>query len=269
MSEGWCVIEDVIPEEDVPGLRQAVLELIGKQHAEWERWRAESRAGGRRSGAEGVENAQGVINAIPQCAPFVADRRILDVAEAVFGPYVRVSSTSAIVTNPGNGRGYWHADWPFNQTFTSCIPTPYPDAVMHLSSIFMLTDFSAENGGTLFVPRSHRLPHNPSGGDGFACEASHPNEVNVTGTAGSIFLYDSRLWHSVAPNRSSGPRVALSVRYAPWWLNLDVRRKGSPDNLRIVAEANGKDNCVPLLSRSSFDALPEHVKPLFRHWVES
>lgn len=269
MSEGWCVIQDVIPEDAVPGICRAVLELVGEQRAEWERWRAESRAGGRRSGAEGVENAQGVINALPQCAPFVADRRILEVAEATFGPYVRVSSTSAIVTNPGNERGYWHADWPFNQTITSHIPAPYADAVMHLSSLFMLTDFSAENGGTLIVPGSHRLPDNPSSSNGGACEAPHPNEVNVTGTAGSVFLYDSRLWHSVAPNRSRQPRVAISVRYAPWWLNLDVRRKGSPDNLRIVVEANGKDNSVPLLAKSSFDTLPENVKPLFRHWVES
>lgn len=268
-TEGWCVIDDVIPAEVVSGICRAVLELVEAQRVERERWIAESRARGQRHGADGVENAQGVINSIPAFAPYVADGRIMEVAEASFGPYVRVSSTSAIVTHPHNKRGYWHADWPFNQTFTSRIPAPYGDCMMHLSSLFMLTDFSAENGGTLIVPGSHRLPDNPSGDNGVDCEAPHPREINVTGRAGSVFLYDSRLWHCVAPNRTTQPRVAISVRYAPWWLNLDVRRKGSPDNQRIVVETQGKDNSVPLLSRSSFDALPEEVKPLFSHWVET
>jgi ectoine hydroxylase-related dioxygenase (phytanoyl-CoA dioxygenase family) len=269
ISEGWCVIEGVIPVEVVPGIRQAVLKLVEAQRVERERWLAESRGQGQRHGADGVENAQGIINNIPECASFIADRRIIDVVEAIFGPYVKVSSTSAIVTNPNNKRGYWHADWPFNQTFTSHIPAPYGDYLIHLSSLFMLTDFSAENGGTLIVPGSQKLPDNPSGDNGIDCEAPHPNEINVTGKAGSVFLYDSRLWHSIAPNRSSQPRVAISVRYAPWWLNLEVRRKGSPDNLRIAVETHGKDNSVPLLSKHSFDALPEEVKPLFRHWVEN
>ncbi len=267
-SEGWCVVEGVIPAEEVAGLRLAVLKLVEAQRAERERWLAEICAQGHRHGANGVENAQDIIDTIPECAPFIADSRIIEVAEATFGPYVRVSSTSAIVTHPHNKRGYWHADWPFNQTFTSRIPAPYGDFVMHLSSLFMLTDFSAENGGTLIVPGSHRLSDNPTSNNGIDCEAPHRDEINVTGKAGGVFLYDSRLWHCVAPNRSTEPRVALSIRYAPWWLNLDVRRKGSPDNLRVVVEPRGKDNSVPLLSKSAFDALPEKVKPLFRHWVE-
>lgn len=269
IAEGWCVIKDIIPADAVPSLIQAVLELVGEQRAEREKWLAATRAGGKQSGVEGVENAQGVINHIPACAPYLADRRILEVVEAFFGPYMRVSSTGAIVTNPNNRRGHWHADWPFNQGIASHIPAPYGDFLIHLSSLFMLTDFSAENGGTLIVPGSHRLPHNPSGDSSIDRNAPHPNEINVTGKAGSVFLFDSRLWHSAALNRSDQPRVALSVRYAPWWLNLDVRRKGSPDNQRIVVETNGRDNSVPLLSKSSYESLPENVKPLFRHWVEN
>lgn len=267
-SEGWCVIEGVIPVDVVAGIRKAVIRLVDEQRVEREQWLAESHRLGQRHGADGVENAQAIIDGIPNFAPFIAERRVIEVAEAFFGPYVRVSSTSAIVTHPNSKRGYWHADWPFNQTFTSHIPAPYGDVVIHLSSLFMLTDFSVENGGTLIVPGSQRLPNNPTADNGADCEAPHPNEVNVTGEAGSVLLYDSRLWHSIAPNRTSQPRVAISVRYAPWWLSLEVRRKGSPDNLRIVVETNGKDNSVPLISKSSFDALPEVVKPLFRHWVE-
>ena len=60
----------------------------------------------------------------------------------------------------------------------------------------------------------------------------------------------------------------MSVRYAPWWLNLDVQREGHPDNIRIVVETNGKDSVNPLIPASVFDSFPEQAKPLFRHWGE-
>ncbi|MEM8639489.1 MAG: phytanoyl-CoA dioxygenase family protein [Cyanobacteria bacterium P01_G01_bin.54] len=267
-SEGWCIIEDVVPRNVLYTIHQASLTLVKEQRIKIESWHTEQSQRGWQGRITGVEKAEGVVEAIPQFAPYVANRRIMDVVEANFGPHVRVSSTSVIVTNPYNQRGYWHADWPFNQTIASHIPAPYSNSVIHISTIFMITDFSADNGGTLIVPRSHQLPKNPSGDNDIDCKSSHPNEINVTGTAGSVFLYDSRLWHSVAPNYSKQPRVAISVRYAPWWLNLDVRRKGSPDYVRIVNKTNGKDNSVPLLSKASFDALPENTKPLFSHWVE-
>ena len=83
-----------------------------------------------------------------------------------------------------------------------------------------------------------------------------------------MFLYDSRLWHSVADNKSGTPRVAISVRYAPWWLNLDVQREGHPDHMRIVVETDGKDSINPLIPARVFESFPDGVNPLFRHWVE-
>lgn len=266
--DGWCVIRGVIPVEALAPICQAVLTLEERQRSERQAMVARMRAAAHRVGAEGVGVAQGIIGAIPVVAGYLADRRVLEVAQAFFGPHVRVSTVSALINFPGNERGYWHADWPYNQTFEARIPAPYPDAVMHLSSLFMLTRFSAETGGTLVVPGSHRAPNNPTGNNGVDPLAPYPTEMNVTGEPGDVLLFDSRLWHSVAPNRSPSPRLAISVRYAPWWLNLEVRRKGSPDHELFVIESNGKDNSVPLIAREDFDALPEQAKSLFRHWVE-
>ena len=120
----------------------------------------------------------------------------------------------------------------------------------------------------LIVPGSHRSPDNPSGDNGVDRDAPYPTEVNVTGEPGDVFLYDSRLWHSVADNKSGTPRVAISVRYAPWWLNLDVQREGHPDHMRIVVETDGKDSINPLIPARVFESFPDGVNPLFRHWVE-
>ena len=170
---------------------------------------------------------------------------------------------------PGNARGYWHADWPYNQTNASHIPAPYPDAVLHLSTIWMLTPFSAETGGTLVVPGSHRWPRNPAAGDmpEVDNEDVYPTERHVEGRAGSALVYDSRLWHAVAANRSDQPRVALIVRYAPWWLNLNPTLFGRPEHQAMVVETGGKNYEMEPLDREVFERLPGQVQPRYRHWV--
>ena len=139
---------------------------------------------------------------------------------------------------------------------------------MHLSSIFMLTEFSKETGGTLIVPGSHRWPDNPSGDNGVDADAPYPSEMTVVGGPGDTVFYDSRLWHSVAENPGTTARVAISVRYAPWWLNLNVQREGHPDREGIVVETNGKDHVNPTVPRATYEALPERARPLFRHWLK-
>jgi ectoine hydroxylase-related dioxygenase (phytanoyl-CoA dioxygenase family) len=100
---------------------------------------------------------------------------------------------------PGYGQQGLHADW--------MVRTPPPALV---TCIFMLDDFTPQNGATRVVPGSHRLggaipkslaqPH-----------AHHPNERLVTGTAGSVLLFNGYLWHSGTQNRSTGPRRAAQM----------------------------------------------------------
>ena len=265
---GWCLIDDVIPDPEIEPIRDALVEQVRCQRREHERHLAAARAAGHVVGSTGVEVCQDVISSVPRVAPYLADPRILGAVRAVFGPWVRITSTSGIVTRPGNSRGRWHADWPYNQKIGSHLPAPYPDAVLHLSSIFMLSEFSSRTGATHIVPGSHRRPNNPSSDDAdHPAQARHPEEIPVHGPAGSVLLYDSRLWHRGGENASSRPRVAITCRFSPWWLNLEVRRTGSPEHTAMVVEGGGRDNSVPLVSRDVFEALPDRVKPLIRHWV--
>ena len=98
-----------------------------------------------------------VINYDQSFAPYVADSRILALAKMLLGPNVRISFTSAIINDPGKLRTTWHADWPFNQTGACHVSTPYPDRIMHLTALIMVSPFTEANGGTLIVPGSHRF----------------------------------------------------------------------------------------------------------------
>jgi ectoine hydroxylase-related dioxygenase (phytanoyl-CoA dioxygenase family) len=264
-SRGYSVVEGVIPADRAGSIRDDILELHEVEAEANRRREEEIKSKGHRVGARGVSGTVMVINSYQGFAPYLAEPRVLGTAEACFGPFVRIASAGSIVTQPGNARGYWHADWPYNQTNASRVAVPYPNVMMVLSSLWMLTPFNAETGGTLLVPGSHRTSDNPSGNNGFDADAAHPDEVHATGSAGSVLLYDARLWHSVAPNRSAHPRVALSVRYAPWWLNLNPEMAGTPEHALMVVERSGKSGNLPPIRPEVYAALPAAVQPLFRH----
>ncbi len=266
---GYCIIEEVIPPSEVAAVRQSLAACLQADYEAAEERMTNIRAKGHRIGGSGIQALPGVINRDQSFVPYLADERISAVVETLFGPYYRISNTGAIANHPGNDRGYWHADWPYNQTNAAHIPAPYADAVGKLSSLWMLTEFTPHTGSTLVIPGSHRSRTNPSGGDGFNRESPHPSELQIAGAAGSVMLFDSRLWHCVATNHSSETRIALNVGYAPWWMNLEPTRMGSPEHTAMVVETQGKPNVTPLVEEQVFAALPENVKPLLRHWVDA
>ena len=171
---GYCVVPEVIPAAKVSQVRQ---EVVAAQRAHRHAAAAElarTRARGQRVGAAGVDNLRQVINATQCFVPYLAEPRILGTAAALLGDFVRISCTDCVITNPGSERGYWHADWPYNATNSTHVKAPYPDALMHLSSIWMLTEFGAANGGTFIVPGSHRRTDNPAGETLRGCDRDGP-----------------------------------------------------------------------------------------------
>ena len=269
VEEGFTVIDDVIPGDRVPAIRDEIVEAQRRDNERTEAEFAKIRARGHRIGAKGVAALRQVINETRCFAAWLADPKIIEVVESFFGIHSRISCTDCVINHPGNERGYWHADWPYNQTNASHIPTPYPDSLLHLSTIWMLTTFNAKSGGTFILPGSHRQLENPSDGnlDGVDRDSPHPDEIQVEGCPGSVLFYDSRLWHAVAPNKSADPRVALIVRYAPWWLNLNPTIKGKPEHTSMVVETGGKNYEMEPLRREVYESLPEEVKALYRHCV--
>jgi ectoine hydroxylase-related dioxygenase (phytanoyl-CoA dioxygenase family) len=255
-AAGYCILAEVIPTEHLADIRENVSQVVHRQ---------------RQNYAGAPANAgftPSIINHDQSFAEYLADPRLLALVERLLGEHVRISFTSAIINEPGNDRGGWHADWPFNQNNAGRVLAPYPDVVMHLTTLWMLSPFDASNGGTLVMPGSHKQPTNPTAADGPDPNEHFADEINVCGSAGSVLVMDSRLWHATAPNRTDEPRVALAVRYAPWWLNLEVLRPESDERRRMCDEAGATDNVVPSIHRHVYERLPRKVQPLYRHWVE-
>ncbi|MEZ4734418.1 MAG: phytanoyl-CoA dioxygenase family protein [Caldilineaceae bacterium] len=251
--DGWCVVEGVIPAAVVATVRERTLAATN-QHR-------------NPNAPKNIGHLSGVINYDQAVAPYLADERLLGVIEGVLGPHVRISFTTATINEPGNARGGWHADWPFNQHNAGCIPAPYPDLPMHITTIWMLSSFSAASGGTLVISGSHRMSNNPTGGYGIGDLDPYPTEVNATGQAGDVLVMDSRLWHATAPNVTNDPRVAIVIRYAPWWLDLSVLQPNSATRQRLQEATGRRENQVPLMPQAVYAGLPAQTQPLFAHWV--
>tara|TARA_Y100000588_G_scaffold337721_1_gene379357 strand:+ start:2249 stop:3049 length:801 start_codon:yes stop_codon:yes gene_type:complete len=252
-EDGWTVVENVVPEAHIEDLKRQIQASTDEHGTE-------------RARKMGIGHVGGFIAFNQALAPYLADRRVIEPVQGILGPHIKISFTTATINMPENPRGTWHADWPFNQNNAGHVEAPYPDVPMHITTLWMLSPFSEENGGTLIVPGSHREPNNPTCDIGVDPSAPYPGEINACGDAGSVLVLDSRMWHSTAANTTSDPRVSVVVRYAPWWLNTRVLC----DSLerKVLGKRTGlADNDQPLVPKNIYENLPEDVKPLFSHWV--
>jgi hypothetical protein len=247
ITNGYCYLENVIPAGEVDRIRTSVERDVWAHNLlEWP-----------------TGYVPGFLRFNQDVAPYVSEEPLAFV-ESFFGPHVRISMVTGIANGPGIARGPLHSDWPYNQKSAAHVPPPYPDAVMHLVSMWMLTDFTQENGGTIVVPGSHKQPCHPMDEESMR---PGPGETQLTGKAGTVAIFDARLWHAVAENRTMSDRVAVLVRYAPWWLNLDTLRPDTVDHGDIVERNHGKDSIVPPLSQEQFESLPDAAKRLLHYSV--
>jgi len=80
------------------------------------------------------------------------------------------------------------------------------------NTVWMLDDFTADNGSLRAVPGSHRWGRPPQ--DVLADpRMPHPDEVLVTGRAGDVVVMNSHLWHGGTANRTDRRRLALHAFY--------------------------------------------------------
>jgi len=112
--------------------------------------------------------------------------------------------------------------------------TPYPIVA---NMMWMITDFTEENGATRVVPGSHLEPGRPRQGD-------RPETIAATGPAGSAFVFDGRLWHGTGANRTSEARVGCLSYHCRGWVRQqenfalslapDVKARCPEDLLRVL-----------------------------------
>ena len=152
----------------------------------------------------------------------VEDARVLSLARAVLGNDCVLSDISANSIGPGTEGAAWHVDSPLQQ-----LPEPLPDFPLTLQNVWMLDDFTAENGATRVIPESHRRRKRPTWAGG-----SIEDEVVLTAPAGSVAIWLSNTWHRVGPNSTNRPRRAILCYYSRSWIKpFCDYRKSIPEEI--------------------------------------
>lgn len=81
-----------------------------------------------------------------------------------------------------------------------------------VNMLICLDDFTPENGATWVLQGSHRQPQPPAA-ETFAAQARQ-----ICASAGSILLFDSRLWHAAGQNQTEQPRRGLTLTWTRPWI---------------------------------------------------
>ena len=291
--QGFCVIEMAIPADRVSAVRESVHQgrLLLQRDREAERSKRLELARGNNPD---FQSGNGRLR--PPMAPhaelcdiarnetfaeYLAEPRVLRVARAMLDTHVRILQTEVNKSSKPAGealseqqlrRRGWHSDWPHDlsaygpsseEPWNHCgaVAQPFPDVCMALSTVWYLgpEDVTPHNGGTWIVPGSHQDPRNPRGpDDGIDQRAPIPGEFQVSAPAGSVFMQDTRSWHSTAINQSALERTAVVCRYGPWWL-----AGNEFGNLH-----SGGHTLRTYVPREVYDRFSPELQLLYRHLAE-
>src|SRR6185312_2804015 len=245
-EQGFVVFPRFLNGDTLQALRQRVEELFAAE--------------GENAGSEFRQepHARRLANLVDKGAIFqkvFASPPVLDTVAYVLGSHFKLSSLNARSADPFSSEAQQlHCDagsLPDDRGYCVC------------NTIWLLDDFTPENGATRIVPGSHKwakLPQNaltdPS--------APHPDEILVLAPAGSVVVMNTHAWHGGTANRTPTPRRALhsfycrcdqpQQQYQKHLLRPETQATLTPELRRLLAldDPANDELCAAATSMSGF-----------------
>jgi ectoine hydroxylase-related dioxygenase (phytanoyl-CoA dioxygenase family) len=148
---------------------------------------------------EGVDRLADLVNKGEVFDIFYTHPKVLAAMEAVLGPDYKLSSLNYRSAKPGMGLQKLHVDW----------KNTIPDGKYKVcNSIWLLDDFTEKNGSTRIVPGTHKsnlLPDQAMDDP----NQKHPDEVRIIAPAGTVFIFNSHVWHGGTLNETDKERRSI------------------------------------------------------------
>jgi ectoine hydroxylase-related dioxygenase (phytanoyl-CoA dioxygenase family) len=243
-AHGYCLLEPLLEADQLKALRERLLELAAAERADGSAFIYEN-------DSQRVFNLQ---NKGQEFIDILEHPVILRLMEAVLGFNFLLSSTHANIAGPGGLPMHLHAD----QTFAR---PPWPPYALVANSMWMLDDFTEDNGATRVAPDSHllgRQPHYRAGED-------NAPTIPVCAPMGSVMVFDGRLWHQTGANTTRDRHRHGILNY---YCRGYVRQQ---QNFFLGLRPEVLDNASPVLRRllgwenyfslGLYDALPADTAP--------
>jgi len=225
--DGFLILENFVEPGKLAALRRRITELFAEL--------------GDRAGYEFKEEPQTdrLANLVDYDEIFrraVAEPKLLACVEHTLGHDFKLSSLNARSARP---RSDWtqplHCD-------TGALPDEKGNSVCNV--VWLLDDFTTENGAPRYVPGTHRSGRLPQ--DVLPDPAAaHPDEALITGRAGDVVVMNAHLWHGATANRADRPRLAMhsfycrrdlpQQQYQKKLLRPETQQSLSPELRRLLA----------------------------------
>jgi ectoine hydroxylase-related dioxygenase (phytanoyl-CoA dioxygenase family) len=197
-ERGYVVLESFTGPSLLKELRRRVEELLEQEG---------SQAGSEFKQEPGSRRLANLVDKGDVFEQVIAAPEILELVGHVLGSRFKLSSLNMRSANP-------QSDWvqPLH-----CDAGAIPDERGYwvCNTVWMLDDFTTENGPTRVIPCSHRwgkLPQQVLDD----CSRPHTEEILLTGKAGTVAVMNAHLWHGGTANRSAAERRAVHAFYTRW-----------------------------------------------------
>ena len=184
---GFTLLHDVLSTDEVAAMRDRLIH-----------WEAQVGDEQRFLGRAGHVSNLPALD--PVFHPIIDHPRTLPIIEYVLGELIILGSLNARIVRPNDPVQGLHSD------IRSDLLNR--DSPVMVNTVWLLDDFTTENGGTRIVPGSHRsgLAGPP---DGMDVKYVH----QVVAPAGSVLIFNGQCWHGGGENQTTNKRHALFGHY--------------------------------------------------------
>lgn len=183
-TTGYHVFENLLSDDEVARFQGAIDALAGERRP-------------------GTTTLMGALALDALFVELVQHPVAVELMDHLLGPEFLLSGNTVMIIGPGSKAQPLHNDQAY-------VPPPWAHPVT-ANIVWMIDDFTAENGGTLAVPGSHRIDiPNPRGirtreewWEEPELSAPLADAITVTGPAGSALVFEGRLWHAGGGNATT------------------------------------------------------------------
>jgi ectoine hydroxylase-related dioxygenase (phytanoyl-CoA dioxygenase family) len=205
-TQGFTILRGVVEPERLDALRNA-LDRVYRDEAHVPRQTAE----------KGCLRGYNLVRRDTLFREALQEPAVVELAEAMLGQDCILHSFESRSALPGGGQQLLHRDM------------PYADGVcLSVNCVWMLDDFTEENGATRVVPFSHLRAEGPE------ANRVYQDEYLAIEPAGTVLLFNMLTWHGGGHNRTNRIRRAFHVHYCRSWVKpqRDHPRSMDADSLR-------------------------------------
>jgi ectoine hydroxylase-related dioxygenase (phytanoyl-CoA dioxygenase family) len=193
-AQGFLILRDVVDEEWLAGIRRRIAELLEIEGAD---------AGREVPKQEGVDMLGDLFSKGEVFLRMLREPRVLAAAAHALEQDIKVAAINFRAARPGDGNQALHSDYGSLRAdggFKLC------------NSMWLLDDFTLENGGTRIVAGTHiggRLPEHELDDP----QAPHPEQIVVEERAGTVVVFNGHTWHGGTLNTTERARRGITLAY--------------------------------------------------------